>query len=126
MRVAIVGSRTFTDWPIFCEHVTRELWNPLADSDGPHEIISGGASGADALAKRYAESRGWPYTEFPADWEKWGKAAGLIRNRDIVRAADRVIAFWDGESRGTAHTIATAKTEAVPVTIINVRSQRGK
>jgi hypothetical protein len=102
-----------TDWNRFAEEVQRALWNALSPTDGPHEIISGGADGADAMAKRYAHARGWPYREFPADWKKWGKAAGILRNRDIVRHADQVIAFWDGESRGTAHTIETANREGV-------------
>jgi hypothetical protein len=122
MRVAVVGSRTFTDWQEFHTALTRELWNAFSDSDGPHEIISGGALGTDAMARRYAETRRWPYTEFPADWKTWGKAAGILRNRDIVRHADRVIAFWDGVSRGTAHTIETAKKERVPVTVIPIPS----
>jgi hypothetical protein len=117
-RLAIVGSRSFDDYALLRSEVGRHCWNYFGTRDEPREIISGGASGADALAERYAKERGWPFRAFPADWKKWGKAAGILRNRDIVRAADMVIAFWDGISRGTAHTIETAKREAVPCHVI--------
>jgi hypothetical protein len=119
-RLAIVGSRTFTDYDRFRSEVTRHTWNVFSEQDDPHEIVSGGAAGTDAMAERYAKERGWPLTVFPADWKTWGKAAGILRNRDIVRHADQVIAFWDGHSRGTAHTIETARREGVPCVVIRI------
>jgi hypothetical protein len=119
-RLAIVGSRSFADYALLRDEVTALCWNHFGTEDEPREIISGGAAGADTIAERYAKERGWPFRVFPADWQKWGKAAGIIRNRDIVRNADQVIAFWDGKSRGTAHTIETAKREGVPCTVVMV------
>jgi hypothetical protein len=98
--VAIVGGRDFSDYPLMVER---------ADAMHPTRVVSGGASGADSLAARYARERGLPLVELHADWRRWGKSAGLRRNVDIVQQADIVLAFWDGASRGTAHTIRTAR-----------------
>ena len=101
MRLAVVGSRTFNDYALMCAVLDRfEII----------EIISGGARGADALAERYAHERRLPITVFPADWDAHGKSAGFLRNREIVAAADEVVACWDGRSRGTRHAIELART----------------
>lgn len=100
-KVAIVGSRDFPD----CNIVRRYIESLPIDT----EIVSGGARGVDAWAERIAKERGMPCTVFPADWNKLGKQAGFIRNTQIVNYADRIVAFWDGHSRGTQHTIGLAK-----------------
>ena len=72
----IVGSRSFSDYELFvakCDLLLRN-WGSVV-------IVSGGARGADALAKRYAVDRGYCYMEFPADWDTYGRRAGYIRNR---------------------------------------------
>ena len=72
----IVGSRSFSDSDLFvakCDLLLRN-WGSVV-------IVSGGARGADALAKRYAVDRGYCYMEFPADWDTYGRRAGYIRNR---------------------------------------------
>lgn len=73
------------------------------------QIISGGARGADKLGEQYALEYHIPIRHLPAEWYKYGKRAGIIRNTDIVRLADIVVAFWDGKSPGTRHTIAESK-----------------
>jgi hypothetical protein len=103
MKVAVVGSRSVTDYAL----VRRNLdW--LVEEWGPFAIITGGCRGADQLAERYARERDFPLQVFGADWKRFGKQAGWLRNLEMVKAADRVIAFWDGESRGTALTIEIA------------------
>jgi len=69
------------------------------------EIVSGGARGVDRLGERYARQRGLPCTVFPAQWGKYGKSAGPIRNAEMAKYADYGVAVWDGESRGTAHML---------------------
>jgi hypothetical protein len=96
MKTAIIGSRTATDY----EKLKQGL-------EGLHitEVLTGGAQGADQFAERYAREHGLPCTVMIADWSRHGIKAGPIRNGELVAAADQVVAYWDGESRGTADTI---------------------
>lgn len=112
MKVAIVGSRTFRNRKrLFDEMDGLTLGDkPLV----PTLIISGGASGADTLARAYAKARGIPLKEILPDWKTHGRAAGPIRNREIVKQADLVVGFWDGVSPGTKSTYdATIKAKKV-------------
>lgn len=110
-RVAVVGSRDFPDPAATVEYFLSTL---------PHDvvIISGDARGIDRAAAAWAEANlaHRPIVVRP-DWNGYGKLAGKHRNWDIVRQADRVIAFWDGTSNGTAHSIAAAVRYQKPVTI---------
>ena len=78
-------------------------------------IVSGGAVGVDTLAEEYAKQRGLPIRIIRPDYERYGRKAPLIRNREIVDCADLVVAFWDGSSHGTAYTVNYAKARGVPV-----------
>ena len=80
-------------------------------------IVSGGARGADLLGERYAQENGFAIERYPADWDRYGKSAGPRRNREMAKAGDYVICFWDGESRGTKSMIEYAKVFGKPVTI---------
>ena len=98
MKAAVIGSRTFDDYCLL-KKTLDELY-PQIDL-----IVSGGASGADSLAERYAKEEGIRTLIFKPDWKKFGRAAGMIRNKDIVENSDIVIAFWDGVSRGSKNSI---------------------
>jgi len=100
MKLAVVGSRGFNDY---------ELLKSVLDKIDIDVIVSGGANGADRLSERYAEENNIALEIYPADWDRYGKRAGYIRNRDIWEAATSGIAFWDGESRGTAHSFELSK-----------------
>ena len=115
MKLAIVGSRTFNDYDLFVKKLMYYVAIETIDL-----IISGGAIGTDSLAKEFTVHFNMPYLEFPAEWDKYGKSAGYRRNIDIVRACDEVLAFWDGKSKGTKHTIDIAKQQNKKVTIINI------
>lgn len=79
-------------------------------------VMHGGARGPDRLAGAYAESLGFEVEEYRADWKGLGKRAGIIRNLDMLDAGpELVIAFWDGESAGTKHTITEARKRGIPV-----------
>lgn len=113
--IAVVGSRGFTDYDLLVrvmDDVTRKLPRVV------HTIVSGGARGADTLAERFAEEHDLNVVVFTPDWARYGNAAGPLRNRKIVDAADIVVAFWDGESRGTASTIKLAKQQNKMVHVI--------
>ena len=98
MKLAIVGSRGITG--IRLEDYIKEL---------PSEIVSGGARGIDTLAADYARKNSITLTEFLPDYQKYGRCAPVIRNRQIIEAADKVLAIWNGKSRGTQNSISLAK-----------------
>lgn len=113
MRVAIVGSRKFTN---AYEFLT--LLEPF--SEGITHIVSGGAAGVDTLAFKYARDLAIPITVWFPDWNKHGKAAGMIRNQLIVDDCELVIAFPGPNSVGTRGTISLAVKNGVPVRTIEV------
>ncbi len=113
MRVAIVGSRSFAGLPQIIDYIDVEL-----KSESDLSIISGGAAGVDTVARDYAVKRNINFIELKADWRLYGRAAGPIRNKLIVDMADKVYAFWDGQSKGTLHVIEYAKKIGKPCQIL--------
>lgn len=109
MALAVIGSRTFQDYSY--------LKKTLQEYEGIQLIVSGGARGADFLAEKYAREFNVPIRIYVPDWQKYGKAAGPIRNRLIIDAADHVVAFWDGVSKGTKSSIDMAKEKGIPCDI---------
>lgn len=105
MKLGIVGSRNFTDWKRFIREIMR-LFPPGPTID---LIVTGGAAGADTLAELFADRYHIPAHIIKPDWKKYGKSAGMIRNGEIVKGSDIIVAFWDGTSRGTQDTINKAK-----------------
>lgn len=106
MRAAIVGSRTFADYEQMKKFIEDICKREHLDID---TIVSGGARGADSLGEQYANEKGLGLLVFKADWNKYGKRAGFIRNVDIIKNCDVCFAFWDGESHGTKHDIELCK-----------------
>ena len=109
MKVAIVGSRGI------CVNNLGE-YLPKDCS----EIVSGGAVGVDTCAERYACENGIAIRVFLPDYKKYGRAAPIIRNKQIVDYADTVIAFWDGESRGTLSVIKYCEETGTPLRIVTI------
>jgi len=103
VKVAIVGSRSYPH-----PESVRQFVQQLAEKYPDAIVVSGGARGVDSIAEEEAERSGLDTLIFPADWETHGKRAGFLRNRDIVSAADLVVAFWDGSSKGTQHSFDLA------------------
>ena len=113
MKVAIIGSRTFNDYDKLVNFMTQFInWTQIS------LIVSGGAKGADALAEKYADAFGIEKLIFPADWEKYGKSAGMRRNQQIVNNAELVVACWDLSSKGTKDSINKALKAGKPVMIV--------
>ena len=115
MRVIIAGGRDFT-----AIDVMASTLNNLQDVDHVIEIekltlICGMARGADLTAYKLFSEVGLPVKMYPADWDQYGKSAGYIRNNKMANNADMLIAFWDGESRDTAHMIDIMKQQHKPV-----------
>lgn len=84
--------------------------------------VSGGARGADTYAREFAQKNNLPLQEFLPEYDKYGKRAPLTRNKLIVEACDCLIAFWDGQSRGTKFTIDYAVQMGKPVKVVNYRT----
>lgn len=114
MKVIIAGSRGFDNFELMvekCDRILEQVPTPVT-------VISGTASGADQLGEKYAKLRWMDIERFPADWDKHGKSAGIIRNKEMAEAADGLIAFWDGKSRGTKHMIETAINKNLKVRVV--------
>lgn len=113
MKTAVVGSRIFADYNKLAAYLDTI-------KDKITLIVSGGAKGADSLGERWAYKNSIPTLIFKPDWSKYGKGAGFIRNEDIVKNSDMILAFWDGKSKGTEHTINLAKQYNKPVHIVHI------
>ena len=112
MKLAIVGSRNLN-----VQNIGEYL------PDGVTEIVSGGARGIDSTAATYARQNGIPLVEFLPDYPRYRRAAPLKRNQQIADYADALLAFWDGQSRGTLYTINLFKKQNKPVTIVRCDSE---
>jgi hypothetical protein len=116
MKIAIVGSRDFCtheegEHGIVCplnEAAKDAVYTILSRHQHKDTVVSGGARGVDSWAEAAAKGVGMTVEIYPADWETHGRSAGFKRNEDIIRAADKVYAVWDGASRGTKHSIDLA------------------
>ena len=119
----VAGSRTFDDYDLLAKVMNENT----PDLEGL-VIVEGGAKGADSMAKAWADCCGVQVREFKPDWGKYGRAAGLKRNVEMVEfvreKGGRALYFWDGKSRGTRQCIDSAKKLGVPVTVWNTTENR--
>lgn len=107
MKVDIVGSRNLKN--IVLEgYISKEV----------EEIVSGGAVGVDFCAAEYAKSKGMRLTVFLPEYDRYGRAAPIIRNKKIVDYADKIIVFWNGASKGARSVIEYTKKIGKPLEII--------
>jgi hypothetical protein len=113
-KVAIIGSRNFNDYEL-----VKKIMETIPDID---LIISGGAKGADSLGELWAKENNKKIKIFKPDWENNGRAAGVIRNQTIVVSSDLVVAFWDGQSKGTKSSIDFCKKYNIPLIIISTNN----
>lgn len=112
LYLLVVGSRSITDYNYIKEKLDSIITERFADYN--IIVVSGGAKGVDSLAELWANNNGFETVIMKADWNKYGKSAGYIRNEEmhkfIASKEHRiVVAFWDGKSRGTAHNFDLAK-----------------
>ncbi len=112
-RVIIAGGRDFNDYPLL-EHTMDRLLQNITD---PVTVVCGKARGADTLGERYAKERGFQVDYYPADWDRYGKRAGPLRNEQMAQNADALVAFWDGQSRGTKSMIDLAHLYGLKIRI---------
>lgn len=111
-RVIIAGVRNFSDYELLkekCDEFLQVL------TDKVIIVLSGHASGTYSLGERYAQEKGYKIESYPADWKRYGKDAGNIRNGQMINAADALIAFWDGKSKAAKNVIDFARQKGLQV-----------
>lgn len=117
MNLIIAGGRDFDDYYRLDKNLTWLLQNVDRST---LTIFSGQAKGADRLGEICATRNGITVRQFPADWDKHGKKAGILRNQEMLDAgASHLVAFWDKSSRGTKDMIDRATKAGIVVRIIN-------
>lgn len=109
MKLLIAGSRSITDYDL-SPHVP----------DGVDLIITGGAKGVDTLGEAYARRRGIPTVTVKPAYEKYGRAAPILRDEEMVDMADAVLVVWDGKSRGSKHTADYARKTGKQLILVTV------
>lgn len=116
MRIIIAGSREYNNY----EEAAKLVDKFIKDVNSSNVVIvSGGAKGADKIGEEYAARNDLDCVVYKANWGKYGKQAGIIRNGEMAKNADCLLAFWDGESRGTYNMINTAKKRKLKVRVFN-------
>lgn len=108
MKVIIAGSRSLQSWKAVKNAVKRSGFEIT-------EVVSGGAFGIDMLGEKWAAENNIPIKQFRPDWKKYGRSAGPIRNKEMAKYADALIAIWDKKSKGTKNMILTMRSEKKPI-----------
>ena len=139
LRIIIAGGRSFDDYQMLKTESLKAITAIVKTATGQDKIkkeqitiVSGGANGADKLGERFANECGLRTRIFVANWDRYSRRAGYMRNVEMAEfAADKenglaygaLIAFWDGQSKGTKHMIDTAKKNGMDVHVVNYNSQ---
>lgn len=113
MKLICAGTREVED-----EDFVNRYLNSLHLHEPITAIVSGLAKGPDTFGKNWALSKGIPTMGFPADWERYGNAAGPIRNEEMMKVGDALVAFWDGQSPGTKNMISLMRKANKPNIVI--------
>lgn len=121
IKVVIAGGRDFNEahyQSIMKPALTKFLLN-LKRSGLSLTVVSGKAPGADHFGEKFAWENNLKIKEFPANWAKYGKSAGPIRNEQMAKYADGALVFWDGKSRGSQNMISQAKKYNLKLKVFN-------
>lgn len=116
MKVIIAGGREFADYELLkkvCNHMLSKT------DQSSITVVSGGARGVDKMGESYAKEHGIECIVMNAEWDKYGKSAGYLRNQAMANISTHLIAFWDGKSRGTKHMIDIAKKDGLTICAID-------
>lgn len=114
MKVIVAGSRTITSQEV----VGNAMRLFEEEIDHIDEVVSGHAVGVDSTGEYLAELEELPIKVFPADWERHGRAAGIVRNEEMACYADGLVAVWDGKSQGTIDMVNRMMRKHKPVLVI--------
>jgi hypothetical protein len=113
MKTIVAGSRGVEDYAVVELAIQKSGFDIT-------EVISGCARGVDKLGEQWADERKIPVKIFPAEWDLYGRRAGAIRNCNMAKYAEGLVAVWDGESRGTEHMIKEATRRGLKVYVHKV------
>lgn len=126
-RVIIAGSRDMADYGT----AKKAIAAALAEIGGNQvRIVSGHCRGADLMGERYARENGLELAVFPAEWNIYGRRAGFVRNTQMADFASEegnegvLIAFWDGQSRGTKMMIGIAQKKGIAVHVFDLEGRK--
>ena len=117
MKTIIAGSRSIKDLKVLEKAIQVQRMSGLGNIT---EVVCGCAFGVDFLGQLRAKANNIPIKHFPADWYKQGRGAGFIRNIEMAKYADVLLAIWDGESKGTQHMIRTATAQGLEVHVFKL------
>lgn len=115
IRCIVAGGRDFNNYKLLRKKLDKIFYDTLPDDI---VIISGGARGADHCGEAYAVERGLQLEVMPADWDKYGRSAGHIRNREMAKVATHCVVFWDGQSSGSRNMIELAELYELELRVI--------
>lgn len=113
MKTIIAGCRNYQNYEVL-EKAIKDSGYQIT------EIVSGNATGVDLMGERFAHDHGVPLKIFPADWDKYGRAAGPKRNKQMANYAEALIALWDYTSAGTGNMIKQAREKGLQVFIVRI------
>jgi hypothetical protein len=110
MRILVTGGRNYDDQAMLFGALDMQ-----SEKSGIDAIIQGGATGADELARMWCVTRRCRYDNYPADWKAHGKAAGPIRNQQMIDEGQPTMVFAFPGGRGTADMVRRAREAGIPV-----------
>ena len=113
MKLIIAGSRSITKTPDELHLIIETLFGDMVS-----EVISGTSRGVDQSGEAYAEKYCIPLVKMPADWDRYGKRAGPIRNRNMATYADAVLVLYDGKSKGSRSMITEALNAGIKLYVL--------
>lgn len=117
MRTIIAGSRG-ASWEQVSQALDQCPWRTEISL-----VVSGTAKGADTWGECWAAMNKIPVKKYPADWDSYGKKAGILRNIEMGANADALVAVWDGQSYGTKHMIGVAESAGLTVFVYRTNEE---
>ncbi len=117
MITIIAGSTTISDYHLIIRAIKKSEFEIT-------KIVSGGAIGVDKLGEIFSFEENIPLVIMPANWKDYGKPAGIIRNREMAKISEALVAVWDGKSHGTKNMIETAAIMGLKVFVFNISNNK--
>ncbi len=119
MKLMVCGSRSITDSSWVFQQIDALLTEKQVSLDDLI-IVDGGAKGVDTYAAHWANSKNVPIEWHRPDWARYGRGAGIVRNKQMVEACDFCLILWDGVSKGTKNDIDLCKKIGKPYKTVTV------